>query len=344
MTAVKAHDVDRAVARRDRTVTGLLFYGPDTGRVSERAKAAAEGAVDQPDDPFQLVRLEGDTVSETPGRLADEVSTYGLFGGRRAIWVRPTTRNIAPAVSVSLEAAVADTLMVIEAGDLGRTSPLRTLCEASPRALALPCYADEARDIAALIEQTFKAEGLRIEPDARELLCEALGGDRLATRSELLKLALYGQGRPSITVSDVEAVVSDVSSLSLDTIVDAAFSGDVAAVDSGLIQLWSSGVSPQAVLSVALRHALALSDRSAQHASGEPAERLAKGWRGLHFRRQPAVTRHIADWAPQRLAEAVAILQAASLETRLAPRLAPSLASEAFFRIASTPRRSSRRS
>jgi DNA polymerase III subunit delta len=142
MTAVKAGDVEGVLKRLGPHIIAVLFYGPDTGLVTERAKATAERAVDDPADPFQLIRLEGDAVTNDPARLADEAGTIGLFGARRAIWVKATSRNIAPALAPVLEMPLQDTLVVIEAGDLAKSSPLRTLCERSPRALAMPCYVD----------------------------------------------------------------------------------------------------------------------------------------------------------------------------------------------------------
>ncbi|MBM0207052.1 hypothetical protein JNW90_31690 [Micromonospora sp. STR1s_5] len=139
-------DVDRAVASRRSEVNLLLFYGPDAGRVAERARAAAQAAVTDRADPFQLIRIDGDSLAEEPTRLIEEASTFGMFGGSRAIWVRPTGRNIAGAVSACLDVALVDTLVVVEAGDLAKNSPLRVACEGSPRALALPCYADEGRE------------------------------------------------------------------------------------------------------------------------------------------------------------------------------------------------------
>ena len=60
MTAVKASDVDGALKRIGSQIVSVLFYGPDNGLVAERAKATAERAVDDPADPFQLIRLEGE--------------------------------------------------------------------------------------------------------------------------------------------------------------------------------------------------------------------------------------------------------------------------------------------
>ena len=127
MVAVKAGDVAAALRRRDPQIAVYLVYGPDTGLVAERAKALAERAVDDPADPFQLIRLDGDAVAGDPGRLADEAGTVGLFGGRRAIWIRPTSRNLAPALEGVLAGSLADTTLVLEAGDLAKSSPLRAL-------------------------------------------------------------------------------------------------------------------------------------------------------------------------------------------------------------------------
>ena len=225
MVAVKAGDVDGALRRVDARTPVLLIYGPDAGLVAERARAAAEGAVADPADPFQLIRIDGDAVASDPARLADEASTMGLFGNRRAIWVKPTSRNIAAAVDAVLGIPLQDTSVVLEAGDLAKSSPLRSLCERSPKALALPCYPDNDRDLAAVVDEALRMAGLTIDRDARAALLASLGGDRLATRAELAKLTLYAHGRRDVTLADIDAVVSDVSALALDSVVDGAFGG-----------------------------------------------------------------------------------------------------------------------
>ena len=40
----------------------ILLYGPDAGLVRERADALLASAVDDPNDPFSLVRLDGDEL------------------------------------------------------------------------------------------------------------------------------------------------------------------------------------------------------------------------------------------------------------------------------------------
>lgn len=337
MTAIKPGDVDRAVRSRPPGINLLLFYGPDAGRVAERARDAARAAVDDPEDAFGLVRLSGDALADEPGRLVEEATTFGLFGGRRAIWVRAASRNIAPAVSACLAVPLTDTLVVIEGGDLSKAAPLRVACERSPRAYALPCYADEARDLPSIITDTLRGLGLAIEADARALLADSLGGDRLATRSELEKLALYCHGAGTVTVADVEANVSDVSGPSIDAALDAAFGGDAAELDAALVRLAQGGTSASAILPLALRHALALLAARLRLDGGEGADTVVRTWRGLNFRRHPAVSRQLRAWSTDAARSAADRIGAAILAGRQSAAMADAAAARCLFAIASRP-------
>ena len=344
MVAVKAGDVASALRRIGPATIAILLYGPDTGLVAERARAAAEAAVADADDPFQLVRLDGDAVAADPGRLVDEAGTIGLFGGRRVIWVKPTGRNIAPAVEALLAAAVQDVLVVIEAGDLARSSPLRTVCERARNALALPCYPDSPRDLAAVVDETLRDASLRIAPEARSALIASLGGDRLASRGELAKLALYAHGRGVVTIEDVDAVVSDVSALATDAVVDAAFAGDLAAVETGYARLGREGVAPGLVLGSAVRHGLALLQRRLDiEGTDGNIQAAVDGWRGLHFRRKDSIARQLRAWTAATLRRRLAWLQDEVLASRRTAALGDTIAAAALLDLAREAARSGRR-
>lgn len=346
MTAVRANDADDLIRRGpDPRIALILVYGPDTGLVTERAKALAESFLPDASDPFALVKIDGDVVASDPGRLCDEAGTVGLFGGKRSIWVRPGTRNIAPAVDAVLGIPVTDTRIVVEAGDLTKGNPLRALCERSPKALAIPCYQDDERALGGLIDRTMREQNLRLDRDARDLLVRSLGGDRRASLMELEKLSLYAAGKGSIGLDDVEAVVSDVAASVLNTLIDAAFDGRVEVVERDSRRFRQEGLDPGQVVGTALRHATAMLALRLDNPDKTPAAMVAT-WRGLHFKRKDSIERQLGLWGPARLRQAVEILSQTVLACRRAePALAEALASAALLRIAEagarrpTPRR-----
>src|SRR6188472_4000498 len=152
MVALRGKEIDAFLARPDSGRPIILLYGPDAGLVRERADALMASAVDDPNDPFSLVRLDGDELSAEPSRLVDEAMTVPLFGGRRAIRVRAGGRNFSSGVEILLQETPKDCRIVIEAGELRRDSPLRVMCEKAKTAGVVACYADTTRDLAKLID------------------------------------------------------------------------------------------------------------------------------------------------------------------------------------------------
>src|SRR5258705_12981458 len=203
MVALKGADIDKFVARPDPTRPVVLVFGPDAGLVRERAEALVRASVDDPKDPFQLARLDGDDLAGEPTRLVEEANTIPLFGGRRAVWVKAGRGNLAPAVEALVACSSPDCRVVIEAGDLRKTAPLRAVCERAKNAVALPCYADGERDIARLIDDEMRAGGLAISAEARSPLVPLLGGARLAARQEGPKPAMFARGKGKVELDDV---------------------------------------------------------------------------------------------------------------------------------------------
>src|ERR1700704_4944808 len=202
VVALRGKEIDAFLARPDPGRPIILLYGPDAGLVRERADALVASAVDDPADPFSLVRLDGDELAAEPSRLVEEAMTIPLFGGRRAIRVRAGSRSFASGVDTLAEQPLKDCRIVIEAGELRAESPLRKACERAKTAVAIACYPDDAGQLARLIDNELKVSNLRIAADARAALTALLGGDRQASRNELKKLALYAHGKDEVTLDD----------------------------------------------------------------------------------------------------------------------------------------------
>ncbi len=340
MVALKGADVDRFVARPDPARTIMLVYGPDAGLVRERAEALVRSSVDDPKDPFQLARLDGDELAGTPTRLIEEVNTVPLFGGRRAVWVKAGGRNLAPAVEPLLASPAPDCRVVIEAGDLKRNAPLRAVCERAKSAAALPCYPDAEKDLVRLIEAELREADLSISPDARAALVPLLGGDRLASRHEIRKLALFARGKTQVELEDVMAVVADASTLALDGLIDAAFAGRTGELEAQFGKARTAGTAAGTIVSAALRQVAQLHKARLAVEDGASASAAADGIQPfLHFSRRAAVETALRIWTAARLERAMTQLAEAALEARRQPALAEVIAQRALLALAVNARR-----
>ncbi|HET7411666.1 MAG TPA: DNA polymerase III subunit delta [Pararhizobium sp.] len=335
MAEIKAHEFDRFIASGKSGYRLFLLYGPDRGLVSERAASLAERSGVDLKDPFSLVRLDNDSLKGDPGRLADEANAVALFGGRRLIWLRGAgnDRGLTAVVADLASAADGTTTVIVEAGELKKGTALRKAVEAAPAGLAIPCYADERRSLQALIDEELGREELRITPAARTRLTELLGGDRLASRSELRKLVLYCHGTGRVSEEDVIASVGDAAAASADEAVDAVLSGDLAGLDHALQRITASKTAVFTIILACLRQFQMLdSMRAEMAATGRTAGQvMATTGRRIHFRRKPAVESALQKWNARQIAQVLGHFQRTVLEMRRRPQLEDDIARQALL-------------
>lgn len=340
MTAIKASDVDRFIAKPDPRLPIVLVYGPDAGLVRERVDALVKASVDDPNDPFAFVRIEGEDLSANPSRLVEEAHTVPLFGGRRAVLVKAGSRNISSAVETVVAAPSDECRIIIEAGDLKKSSPLRALCEKAKVAATLPCYVDNSAAIGRLIDDEMRDAGLTIASDAHAALLALLGGDRLASRNEIRKLALYAKGQGRVELADVMAVVADASALALDGVIDAAFAGRTNEVETEFAKARAGGSSPAAIISAAIRQVANLHKMKLAVEAGDSIEfAMKRGAPPVHFTRERKVGDALRTFTPARLLRAMEQLAEASLDARRNAALAEAIAQRTLLSIAVGARR-----
>jgi DNA polymerase-3 subunit delta len=348
MAQKKASEVDSWLARPDPRISIVLLYGPDRGLVAERARIFT-GKTGLPlDDPFSVVRFDAGEIDREEGRLLDEARTVSMFSDRRLLWLRNAGahKRLADDIKLLVAEPPRDAIILIEAGELKKGVGLRAVVEAAASAMALPCYADEGKDIDAVIDDELGKAGMTISMEARQALRRNLGGDRLASRGEVEKLLLYAHGTREITLDDVRAMTGDVSGQSFDDAVDALLEGRVGDFDTAFTQHCQSG-NGQAflVLSAAMRQLQAIQimrgavEAGRQNSAGAVAAQKPP----IFFTRRKLMERAVERWSTDALTRALARLQNAVLQTRQRQNLATALARQALLGIAVESARLQRR-
>ena len=332
---IAAGRVDAFVRAPDPKARAVLVYGPDAGQVRERARALVVGAAGDAADPFRVAELTGAALREDPTRLADEANALSLMGGRRAVWVREATDGLAALLESLLEGPEAESLVVVEAGELGARSSLRVLFEGAKNAAALPCYVDEDDNLEAVIRDTLRRHELSVAADALDHLTINLVGDRMVVRGELEKLALYCAGEREVTLEAARACVGDSVESSLDELAFAAGAGDQPGLARALARVAADGTSPISVLRAAARHFQRLHLAAGMMAGGASAERAVGALRPpVFFKYKDAFRSQLARWTPATAADALDALAAAEADCKTTGIPAETVSERALIAIA----------
>jgi len=141
---IAAARIEAFLRQPDPAVRAVLVYGPDQGLVRERVERLMRGVVADLSDPFRVAELRAAQLKESPAALADEAAAIAMGGGRRVVVLREAADGQSASLASFLANPRGDSLVVVEAGELGPRSSLRKLVEGADNAAALACYGDEA--------------------------------------------------------------------------------------------------------------------------------------------------------------------------------------------------------
>ena len=245
---IAPRDIGALLANPGQTYLCFLLHGADTGLIRERAKQLAAHFCDDLHDPFKSVTLRGEDVASDTARLADECGAIAIFGDEKLVRLQGSGTEMLSAVKNALPTLAIGTRLIIEASDTTTRHALVKLCEQDSKTASIGCYADEDRDIGQLAQQILAKDSIHIDQEAMALLVSRLGGDRLASRSEIEKLALMAGPQGHLTISDIEEAIGDSSAQAIDLFVKSVLTEQVDSLTKILEKARQEDIAPIAVL------------------------------------------------------------------------------------------------
>ncbi|MEO1041206.1 MAG: DNA polymerase III subunit delta [Pseudomonadota bacterium] len=351
MTALKAKDIEAFLrAPGDETVVALI-YGPEQGLVHERATRAAKQVAEDLADPWRSISLTEQEAGDA-ARLTDEAAAQSFLGGRRVIRVRAAGTGVAGAVSSLLKAAEAGTLssaglVIVEAGDLKKSSALRKACEGSAKAVAIGCYPEGQRDLMGAVRQQLADEAITISDEAMTMLVAVLADDRGVLRQELEKLILYcGPAKIrshepyQVTVEDVANCLAGAPQEDSFAIASLTLGGRPKSLSEALAAAEAAGVSVISLLRMTQNRIQRLLPAAMAIAQGEGAGAAMKRMKPpVFFKEQDETLRQLKAWPLPHLERAAAEIYRAEAACKRTGAPDQSIAERALLRLAAAGQR-----
>jgi DNA polymerase III subunit delta len=295
--------IGRAVDQPAANTRFYLFHGPDEGQSRALAARLLEGL------GADMALVAAGTVKSDPASLVDEAGAMSLFGGKRAVWIEPATKDIEEGVAALLEAAAVESVVVAIAGALTRASPLLKLAEASPLALAFAAYAPEGQDAERMVIDLGRRFGLKLSSPVAARLADSAGNDQAIVAREMEKFALYLGASPEapreLDFDAVDDVGAENAEGDFQRLADLALGGEVDELANELARLPSGGSDAIPVVRSLQRRLLMLAPLRARVERGErPDAVMTSLGKSLFFKDQAKVRRMLSRWTAEGLATA----------------------------------------
>ena len=289
-----------ALLRNPDACRFILLYGDDEGLIREHALTLTLHVAGSVNDPFLVVELMRDGWN----RIAGEMASLSMIGGRRVIVVRDATDAALGPITQAMKGP-GSALLVVEGAGLGK-GKLRTFAEGDPHSAAIACYPEEGRALTDLIKTILGSFNAEADPEAIAWLGQTLGGNRAVVRSEIEKLALLAGAGGMLDLRTAQASTGDGAATASDDGLLAATLGDNVAADASLEAAIADGLNGVALMRTALMHLQKLHQAKLRMENGMTAVEAVRTIRPPVFYRSTAsMVTALGRWSGDMLLRAI---------------------------------------
>ena len=193
---ISSYQVENYIKKiADEKISGCLLYGPEPTITRFRFEVVAKKIVNDLADPFLVSQLSSEKIKEDKAILTDEFYSIAMLGGRRLIMIKDCDAHTVQALKILLSdpqyGRKSDNFILIQGGDMDKSSALRKLVEESQFLMAIPCYEEDATSLRKSISELFVENDIMVEGEIINLMAKNLGKDRNLIVNEINKIKNY---------------------------------------------------------------------------------------------------------------------------------------------------------
>ena len=225
----------------------ILIYGPNEGLIRDHIGKIKSDYLSDID--FEEVSITGKSLDLNPDTLATSANSISMFNSYKLIILESLKdKNMSELESV-IGSAPTQTMLIVKADNLKKTSKLRKLFESNAQCYALACYEDDAKSMMRLIDNFMKENNISVDRDIKNYLMQTLSTDRMISFNELQKISLfYANDDTTPNLEEIKNLLNDASSNNLQKMNESVMYGNTVKSSNILDKLLSEGSNPISIL------------------------------------------------------------------------------------------------
>jgi DNA polymerase-3 subunit delta len=318
-----AAKVQGFISKPEAGFAAALIYGPDDGQVALLAKQLEKNITNNSDDPFAVTDLSVSRIYQTPSIVADEMSAISFYMGRRVIKilnvensqniriegeeenssknVRNVESFVVEAIENAFDIASPETLqncfLIVTAGDLKPASGLRAYFEKQNNAAALPCYADDEKQLEVIIANELRAQGIMFDTQVPKIIEHACRGNRLTAINEVAKIKMFLGDKNKISADEADDMIGVTAETSIQDVCNLVVDGEIAKLQRTLAKAFEENNLPIVLIRSVQRYLERLNVVVGNVLQGQSEQDAVNAVRPPIFYKQvPVFKRQVSRW------------------------------------------------
>ena len=225
----------------------VLIYGPNEGLIRDHIRKIKGDYLSDVD--FEEISITGKSLDLNPDILQTSANSISMFNSYKLIILESLKDKNMSELENVIKSAPTQTMLIVKADNLKKTSKLRKLFESNTLCYAMACYEDDAKSMMKLIDNFATENNISIDRDIKSYLMQTLSTDRMISFNELQKISLfYTNDDATPNLEEIKNLLNDTSSNNLQKMNESVMYGNMSKSSSIISKLLLEGNNPISIL------------------------------------------------------------------------------------------------
>ncbi len=317
---IKSYEIKRNLKKISEN-NFYLLYGENIGLKKDIRENIIK-IIKQKEDNVEVLSLYENEIISNDENFFNFIYSGSLFGNKKIITVFDTTDKLIKKLNDIYEKYPENVFLIIFSTILEKKSKLRIFFESEKKAICIPCYLDNERDLESIAQLELKKSNIALSREAINLLIEKSNSDRDNLRNQIEKIKSYALNKKKIELDEIRYLINFSGEYKSDIFVNECLSGNNSQYKKIMSELYTNTISQimlLRILSNKVQRLLKIKENEAKSNNLDSLINLAKP--PIFWKEKPIVKKQLSIWKKDDLKKIISEINNTELMCKKNPQI-----------------------
>ena len=204
----------------------FLLYGENIG-LKKDIQNFITIEIKKEESNFETLSLYENEILDNEENFYNTIYSGSLFSNKKLIFIYEATDKIIKKISEVYDRYPDNIILIIFSKILEKKSKLRNFFEKQKKAICIPCYLDNEKDLEIIAKLELKKNKISLSREVLNLLIEKSNSDRNNLRNEIQKIQSYSLNKKKLELDEIKSLINFSGDYKSDILINECLCGNI---------------------------------------------------------------------------------------------------------------------
>ena len=298
-----------------------LLYGENIG-LKKDIKNFIKLSIAQKKGNVEAISFYENEILDNEENFYNTIYNGSLFSDKKIITISEASDKLIDKISDAYEKYSENVILILFSNILEKKSKLRIFFEKNKKAVCIPCYLDNEKDLEIIAQSELKKSNIVLSRETINLLIEKANSDRNNLRNEIQKIQAYSLNKKNLDLDEIKNLINFSGDYKSDIFINECLCGNLSQFKKMVSEIYINTVSQILLLRILSNKINRLLKIIEQNDTSNNLDNLINISKPpIFWKEKPFVKKQLSIWSLDELKKMIGVINNTELLCKKNPQI-----------------------